>query len=398
MTPPEEKGKKRLALQEAGTGPRKKPRLGGALRGMDSSKVIPLLKHVKISLPLLAIILCVGYFGLIVRDMYISTAQFAIRGSRSAPTEGLLAMMTNFTSNETSSSHIVSSYITSPDMFFALNEKLGLRDHYYSNMNFMKRMLYDDTVEDYTELWKSVVGVHFDSSTSISKLTVKAYTPVMAYDVCSEIMDRSEVLLNKLNERALEDTLLRAKMEVWSSEERLAMARAALNKFRNQNQEFNPEATVSSRLELVGKLEAQVAAIQAEIEAKLKFMKEDSHQIRALKNTLAGLEEQITFEKSRLSDYDNSKLIKVIEEYEALAMEEEFAKEQYASAMASLETARIQMEGKSSYIVAFQQPTMPDEVIYPERGKLILISVLAILLAEGLILLIIAAVRDHIGV
>lgn len=356
------------------------------------------LLRIQISLPLLAILLCTMYFGFIANDMYVSTAQFAIRGGNNPAPEGLFAMFSSMPTYDSSSSYIVSNYIASPDMFISLNNKFGLRDHYYSNMNFFKRLFYSDSVEDYTDLWKSVVNVHFDSSTTITELSVKAYTPIKAFDICTDIMDRSEVLLNKLNERALEDTLLRAKMEVWSSEERLAMARAALSKFRNQNKEFNPEATASSRLELVGNLEAQVAEIQAELEARLKYMKEDSHEIRALKNKLAGLEEQILFEKSRLSDYDNSRLIKVIEEYEALVMEEEFAKEQYASAMASLETARIQMEGKSSYIVAFQQPIMPEEALYPARVKMIFVSVLVIFLVEGLILLIIAAVRDHIGV
>ena len=338
------------------------------------------------------------YYIFIAQDMYQSTAQYAIRGPNTAASNGLLNLISNVSSTDSSNSYILSSYLSSPDIFQSLNTKYNLQKHYKDNMDFIKRLLFDSNQEGYSELWKKVVTVQVESSSTISTLRVKAYTPEMAHAICTELMHRGETLLNKLNERALSDALRQTKSEVSLAEARLATASTAITNFRNKNKEFNPEASVTTRLKVVGALETNLSMTQAELESRLKYLNENAHQIQSLKSRLEAIKDQIAFEKSRLSGYQDTELIKLTEKYETLVMEQEFARKQYASAVTSLESARIKLEGKSSYIVPIQYPTMPEEATYPKRIQAILIMSLVILLAEGLILLIIATVRDHIGV
>ena len=78
-------------------------------------------------------------------------------------------------------------------------------------------------------------------------------------------------------------------------------------------------------------------------------------------------------------------------------MEAEFAQKQLVSAMGTLEAARIQQATQSSYVVAYQQPTLPDESLYPRPLLFTLYTFLSLLIALGLLSLIWASIREHAG-
>jgi capsular polysaccharide transport system permease protein len=353
-------------------------------------------------LPLLVLALIVSftiYYGFIATGMYVSESRFAIKGQQSLSTDNILSLLGGTTSDAGTDRAIVSEYILSPDMIFSLDKLLDLRTHFStSKADFFSRLSSDATLDEFINYWQTIVTVKLDSASGVTTLHTKAFTSELAHAMNSEILRLSEQLINNMNNRALTDSLAQTRHEVKLAENRLAKARQALSSFRNQYQEIDPSATATSRVSLVSQLEAQLSAARVELETIRKFMSEDSHQVQALKGKMSGLEKQIDFEKNRIASSNNPELIQLLERFEELTMEHEFAQQMYVSAITSLETVRVKMENKSSYIEAFQRPTVPDEPTHPERGKRIIISIVVILLSYGILLLLIAGVRDHMGV
>lgn len=353
-------------------------------------------------LPLLVLALIVSftvYYSFIATGMYVSESRFAIKGQQTLSTDNILSLLGGTTSDAGTDRAIVSEYIMSPDMIFSLDKLLDLRTHFSkSKADYFSRLSHDASLDEFIQYWKSIVTVKLDSASGVATLHTKAFTSELAHAMNTEIIRLSEQLINDMNNRALTDSLAQTRHEVKLAENRLAKARQALSSFRNQYQEIDPAATATSRVSLVSQLEAQLSAARVELETIRKFMSEDSHQVQALKGKMSGLEKQIDFEKNRIASSNNPELIHLLERFEELTMEHEFAQQMYVSAITSLEAVRVKMDNKSSYIEAFQRPTVPDEPTHPERAKRIIISIVVILLSYGILLLLIAAVRDHMGV
>ena len=78
-------------------------------------------------------------------------------------------------------------------------------------------------------------------------------------------------------------------------------------------------------------------------------------------------------------------------------MEAEFAQKQLVSAMTSLEQSRIQQMAQSRYVVAYQQPTLPDESLYPRPFLFTFYVFAGMLLFLGIVSLVWASIREHAG-
>ena len=77
---------------------------------------------------------------------------------------------------------------------------------------------------------------------------------------------------------------------------------------------------------------------------------------------------------------------------------EEFAQKQLIQSMAAHEAARLKALSQSRYIVPFQPPTLPEESLYPRPFLFTALGFLLLLIVVGLCSLILAAIKDHMGV
>ena len=87
----------------------------------------------------------------------------------------------------------------------------------------------------------------------------------------------------------------------------------------------------------------------------------------------------------------------LIEAYQPLILNQELAAQQYASALSSLELARIEAQRQKQYLVTFIQPSLPDEAIEPHRLNRIITVMVFSFLAYLLFGLMWSALKDHIG-
>jgi capsular polysaccharide transport system permease protein len=343
-------------------------------------------------------LLALVYFAFVATDMYVSEAQFSIRGAEGGSGPEWLALFGHAGGSTTADAYVVQEYIQSQDMLTVLEQNLSLRVHYQSRAaDVISRLESEATREEFLNYFRGVVGVEYDPASGIFTLQTRAYSPEMARDLCQAILAQSEELVNQLAERSLQDSLALARNELAVAEERVTKARESMKHFRNQQDLLNPEAVAGAMLALVAELEGEAVKTRTTLSEVRTYMREDSARITALKARLAALEGQISAEKGRLTGNKGHVLNEVVTDYERLQVEREFAEKLYLSALASLEAARVRAESKSRYLVAFAEPTLPDESLYPRRIRSTGLFFAITTLLFGIVSLIIAAIREHAG-
>jgi len=347
-------------------------------------------------------VLAFFYFILLASPMYISQASFAIRTADNAAPTGtdLAAMFLKAPGSTGNDAYIINDYIQSLDIALDIDRELGVVKHYSSRSHdIISRLWQNPTQDELLTFWQRVVVPHLNVDTGIIELVVRAYTPEMAQKVTQAVIARSEALVNAMNERAQGDAVKLARAEVSRAEERIRAAQAAMRDFRDKHDLLDPTITASGLLQLVSSLEAEASALRTQISETKSFMRHDAPALTSLNQRLAAVEKQLAEEKSRVAGQQSPQgnLNAIVAEYQDLTIEAEFAQKQLVSAMASLEQARIQQAAQSRYVVAYQQPTLPDESLYPRPYLFTLYIFLGTLILLGIVSLIWASIREHAG-
>lgn len=340
----------------------------------------------------------VFYYGVYLSSMYVSTAKFAVRGGISSGGGDIMSLLGGLKASS-SEAYIVAEYIQSLDMLKRLDDKLDLKDHYsQDSIDYFSRLKVDATLDDIVDYWSSIATVSFDNTTGILTVTVKAYTPEMAQAIVTEVLNQSEELMNRMNDRIEEDTIKLAREEMGLAEARYSAAKKALNEFQLANTDINPEASARNRFALLAELEKSISSQMMKMEMQSQFMNADSIQMRIMQGNLDEMQHQLAEEKRKLLGEKGPELLEELNIYESLSIETEFARNYYVTTLKALEVARVQSESKTIYLEAFQQPTLPEKAAYPDRGPAVLLVIVIVGMGYALLLLVIAAVKEHIGV
>ena len=344
-------------------------------------------------------LLALVYFGFWASDMYVSETRFSLRSQEGGGSVELLALFGQSAGGAGADAHIVQQYLQSPKLLKVLDRELQLKTHYQNpKADFFSRLKKEPTREEFLSYFSKQVSLHYDQGASILTLRVRAFTPEVAQTICESILVKGEALVNRLSVRAIEDSLMISREEVDRAELRLTEARQRMRQFQQANNLLDPIVEAGALQGLVAELQGLVVKVRAELAEARSYMQEDSTRVVSLNARIKALEEQIVEEKLLLTGTDQTTVSSLAAEYEQLILEHEFAQKQFLSAMSSLEAARIRAESQSRYLVAFIEPNLPEEALWPRRVYSIGVSFSVILLAFGLGSLIVAAIREHAGV
>ncbi len=346
-------------------------------------------------------VLCLGYFALWASPMYISEVKFAVKSAESSGNS--LNLMSTLFSVPTASlqdAMVVEEFLRSNDAFYQADAVLQLKDHYADKeQDLISRLAAEPTVDDIASFWTSVSEVAVNQDSNVLTFRVRAYNPEMAYRINEQILDESEALVNSMNERAKEDMLKLADLEVAEAKARLNKAQQALQDFRNQNQDLDLKATAEGMQSLVIELESQAAQLRTQIAEQSRFTVADAPVLRALRDRLAGVEQQIERERAKLTEIPSQgvSINTLASQYENLMTEAEFAKQQLVFAMTTLENAKADILSKNLYIVTVAKPSLPDESLYPRPLLFTLYIFLGLSMVYAVLSLVAAAIKEHMG-
>ncbi|MFQ8736274.1 MAG: capsule biosynthesis protein [Bilophila wadsworthia] len=349
-------------------------------------------------LPTVAVFL---YYLLWASPMYVSQTRFAIR---SADSSGggldIASALLRSSSSTGADAHIVVEYIQSLDIIHDIDKELGVDLHFSDKgHDVFSRLTNNPTQDEQLRYWKWAVIPALDQDTGIITLETNAYSPEMAQKIAAAVLARSEALVNTMNLRAREDAVSLAQSEVQRAEARVRKAQEAMRNFRDAHTLLDPRVTAAGLQGVVTELEGEAVKLRAQLAEAQSFMRSSAPATKALQTRLKAVESQLDQEKQRLAGLRSQEgnLNAVVGEYEDLTIEAEFAQKQLVTAMSALESARVHEVAKSRYVVAFQQPTLPDESLYPRPFLFTAYVFVGALLLLGLGSLITASIREHAG-
>lgn len=338
------------------------------------------------------------YFGFLASDVYISESKFVVKSPDKPSLTGLGALIQGAgfsTANE--EIHGAQTFATSRDALRAINVREAFRKAYTRPGIFVfdrfAPMGVSPTFEALYKYFQGKVGVSVDSATSISTLTVKAYTPEDARRFNELLLELSEATVNKLNSRGRTDLVRYAQVDLDLAKQASRRAAMALAAYRNRSGLVDPDKQAAVQLQMISKLQDELIASRTQL-AQLQQFAPENPQIPALRAKVAKLADEISGEESRMAGGSRS-LATSTPEYQRLQLESQVAEKQVASALASLEEARNDARRKQVYVERIVQPNLPDDALEPRRLRSIIATFILGLVGWGVVIMLFAGVKEH---
>jgi capsular polysaccharide transport system permease protein len=340
------------------------------------------------------------YYGFIASDIYVSVSQFVIHSpQQTTPTGGILGefLAGAGVSRSENAGYAVEAYVASRDALRELDAKLNLRKVFGSpDVDIFDRfpgLHRDDSFEKFYRYFGKHVGVTYDPGTSISILTVSAYTPRSAYKINNLLLSMSERLVNSLNERSREDMIRYAERDVDVAEQKATQASLALLAYRSKHAVFAPDKQAAIELEGIARLQAELITTEAEL-AQLKQLSPDNPQIPGLRSRAETLRTAIAGQASKVTGASGS-LSARAPEFEQLALESTIADKELGAALAELDSVRRDAARQQLYLERLVQPSLPDDSLLPRRFRSILTVLIVGLILWGVLSLVLASIHEH---
>ena len=343
-------------------------------------------------------VLAIIYYVFIAADIYVSEARFVVRSPQRQAATGLGEFMqrVGFTTSQ-DDAYSVRDYILSRDALRRLDDAFDLRVRYGSPRgDFLTRfpgLDLDRSFEALHAYYQAQVEITIDSLSSISTIEVKAFTRRDARRINEALLGMAEELINQLNERGRQDLMRFAAQEVEIAERKAGDAALAVREFRNLEKVFDPEQQSTLDLNQVSRLQDELIATRTQL-AEVMRLARNNPKVSALRNRIRSLEGEIAGALARVAGKGGS-LSDKSAQYTRLTLEQEFADNQLAAALASLEQARNEAQRQQLYLERIVQPSSPDVAVLPERLRNVITVLVVGLVLLGIFGMILAGVREH---
>lgn len=338
------------------------------------------------------------YFGVFASDVFISESRFAVRAPDKPSQSGLgVLLKSSGFANAGDEVYAAQDFIQSRDALAQLDKDLGVLKAYSSKrismFNRFDPLWSNETMEDFYDYYLQHVAIEHNASSSITTLTVRAYSPDQAHAINNRLLELAEALVNRLNERGRRDMIRFAEKEVLTSKQVATDTAVALTNFRNAKGVVDPEQQAAVQLQMISKLQDELIAARTQL-AQLKTYVKRSDQIPVVSTQIIELSRQID-EQMRQVVGDRKSLAGVAAQYQRLQLERQIADRQLAAAIASLEEARNEARRKQAYVERIVQPSMPDKAQEPRRLRGIFVTFVMGLVFWAICSLLLAGVREH---
>jgi capsular polysaccharide transport system permease protein len=339
------------------------------------------------------------YFAFFASDIFISESRYLVRSPQRQAQAGLFGeiLQGSGLSHSQDDSYSVRDYILSRDALQLLEAKLGVRKAFSGNqVNPIDRfpgLYFGNSFEDFYRYYGRHVGVEYDSASSISTLTVRAFTAGDAQKINALLLQMGEDLVNTLNARSRQDLIHYAEGEVKLAAERATAAAAAISDYRSRHEIFAPDQQAAIQLLSVAKIQEELVATEAQL-AQLRKLSPNNPQIIGLVSRADTLRHAVGTEAAKVTGANGSFSARA-PNFERLTIESTFADKQLGVALAGLESARSEALRQQLYLERLVQPSLPDKAMEPRRTRSIFTVLLLGLITWGVVSLLLAAIREH---
>ena len=294
---------------------------------------------------------------------------------------------------------ITYEYLRSPALLSKLNAKLNLRDYYSSpKIDYFSRLGAHSSNENFLAYYNRHVSVS-EGLGGYLTVNVTAFDPHYTLTLAKAVVQACDEMVDSISTRARQDQVRAAEAELARQEERVRRARKAMTDFQNAHGDLDPQRVATQLGQITGNIEAQLATARTDLANTLGYMRADAPRVMQLKYLISALEQQLRQEQARLANTSGTvPYSQILDEYNALQLEEDFASKAYLAAQQGLTVARADAARQQTYLVDFAPPSVPDR---PTQWFPITYSVSALLISLvtfGIGSLLVGAFRDQAGI
>lgn len=321
-------------------------------------------------LALLPLALTAFYVFVVATPLYTAESRFAIRGGDVQQPVGVGGLLSSGSSGMGVSGFVdgyaVRDFLQSREAMDGLAKKIDLTKMLTEHPADPLVSLPDNpSPDELYRAYKSLVTVRYNMIEQIVVLQVEAFTPEDSVKISNALIDLSDTFANKMNQRALDDALKVAQEEVSRSEQRSAAARLEVANWRNRNANVDPTGDLTVLTNLIGQLEAQLAAAQTDL-GQIKATQGDNPRRKSVETRIVTLRKEIDDTRQRLGGGSET-VAKQLSSYESLKIAQDFADTNLASARQSLDQARVAILRQQRYVSPIAQPKADYTPTYPQK-------------------------------
>jgi capsular polysaccharide transport system permease protein len=354
------------------------------------------------------------YFMVLASPQFVVESQFSVRGSNASSMSSFGLGSLFGTSVQANDSYIVSSYIESQQLVRDVRDELGidLRQYYSGqNIDFLYRISPDMPLEKFTEYWRNMVEISFNSTTGNTTLYIYAFSADDSKAITDAVLKVSEKLVNSLSESSRQQMTRVASMQVERAEARLQNVRSDIRRLRSEEKIIDPKQLSALDFSLTQKLESELQAARTRLNTALQSVSNAAPQVVVLKRTIKGLENQLGILKEKMLLPDESEnpdkptkagrvneegnIPGVLTKFEDLTVQLEFSTQAYTTALAAFETSLTEAQKQDRYFAVFVSPVRPEIALYPMRLLDTFISLLVLMAVWLLAQFFYRSFKDH---
>jgi capsular polysaccharide transport system permease protein len=291
---------------------------------------------------------------------------------------------------------ILEEYLLSADFIELADAALDLRSHYKNaRTDPFRRLARKAQAESFYRFFRKKVTVRVRPESGILTVQVRAFSPEVTLQFAQFIIQRSEEMVNEINDRMMESQTGLTVRELEKHKQRLHSSRQAMLTFQVENAIVDPVSESAARFGNIAALDRRLTEKQAELRAKGSYLREDAFELRVLRQEIAAMEAQRTEETRRFVTGGDTTMATLLKEYEALKIAHEFALNAYTAALAMAETATLEATRQEKFLLSVAHPHLPEKPAFPRplRGTAVVFILAVALFAIGR--LVVATIRDH---
>ncbi|NHI01621.1 chain-length determining protein [Oceanimonas sp. MB9] len=344
---------------------------------------------------LVAILAVAFYWFAWASDRYVSRATVVLESPQIAAPEFNFASLIRGGAGH-SDLLLLREHLLSTDMLKKVESELPFREHYSKNGDLFAS-LWDQNapLEELHKYYKKRVSVELDEYASVLNIEVQAFTPEFAHELAQLLLSAGEAHMNDMGQRLAEEQVKFLEQQTNRLGERLDEAHAKLLAYQNEYGLISPIHTVESLNQVVSSLEGELARLQARYSAAQSYQSTRSAELVQIRAEINALQQQIGKEQNRLAKETGSALNQISAGYQALELKAQFAQQTYSSALAALESTRIEAARKLKQVSVLQSPLQPEYATQPERLYNTSMFAIIILFFTFIVSMLIVIIRDH---
>ncbi|MGB0372027.1 MAG: hypothetical protein ACPGN3_11885 [Opitutales bacterium] len=345
------------------------------------------------------ILITIVYQYFLAQEMFTSEASLIVtKNQQSAMAEmgGASGLFGLGERPSTEDGRILSAYLTSYEFAQQAEEAFGLKQHFSSNgFRGLQRLPADASNYDFFEFFNELFAARISSESGVLKASMETFDPELSHQVMLFTVTKAEEVMNELSQRALNEQTRVAREEFEKAREALHRVNEELVTFREKRGVFDLGTEVSQVYQQIARLRSELLSLRVERATLLESVDPKSQQIQMLNDSISTLEVSIEEQNRALVGIEGEGVNTLNGEYELVQLNQEIARNTFAAAIASLNTANLEAAKQGKFVTVISKPYIPDAASSPKSLRATVQVFVVLVLMFFLIKLVRDTIRDH---